>query len=178
VVVALAALTGLLVSRAMAAAESARHRWGETRPILVAERARAAGEPLHGATRTVRWPVGLVPDGALADVPPGALAAGPVDAGAPVTRALVASGDDDGRRRVALPMGGAPLPLDPGDRVDVWATTDPSLGDGGLTTRRLATGAVVASADHAAVVVAVAPDEVADLAEAAALATITLVAVG
>jgi Flp pilus assembly protein CpaB len=177
VVVALAALTGLLVSRAMAAAESARHRWGETRPILVAERARAAGEPLHGATRTVRWPVGLVPEGALTDVAPGARAAGPVDAGAPVTRALVASGDDDGRR-VALPMGGAALPLDPGDRVDVWATTDPSLGDGGLTTRRLATGAVVASADHAAVVVAVAPDEVADLAEAAALATITLVAVG
>ncbi len=52
------------------------------------------------------------------------------------------------------------------------------VGDGGLSTRRLATGAVVSSADHTVVVVAVAPDEVADLAEAAALATITLVAVG
>lgn len=177
-VAALAASTGLLVSRAVTAADSARHRWGDTRTIQVAARARAAGEPLHGATRAVRWPVGLVPDGAVARVPAGARAAGPLDAGAPITRALLAPADDEGRRRVALPVGSAPLPVDPGDRVDVWATTDPSLGDRGLETRRLAAGARVVSADHVAVVVGVAPDEVAGLAEAAALATITLVAVG
>ena len=177
-VAALAAGTGLLVSRAVASAESARHRWGDTRTIQVAARARAAGEPLAGAARPERWPVGLVPEAALAEVPPGARAAGPIDAGAPLTAALVAEADDAGRRRVAVPVGTAPLPLDAGDRVDVWATTDPSVGDGGLETRRLAAGAVVAWADHVSVVVAVAPDEVADLAEAAALATITLVAVG
>ncbi len=177
-VLVLAAGTAVLVGRSMSAAESARHRWGRTRTILVAARARAAGEPLDGATRAVPWPEGLVPEGALTEVAPGARTAGPVDAGAPITRSLVDRGDGDGRRRVALPVGSAPLPVGPGDQVDVWATTDPSVGDGGLATRRLAAGAVVASADHAAVVVAVAPDEVADLAEAAALATITLVAVG
>ena len=110
--------------------------------------------------------------------PAGARAAGPIDPGAPITRSLVDAADDAGRRRVALPVGSAPLPLDPGDRVDVWATTDPSFADGVLATRRVAAGAVVASADHASVVVAVAPGEVAELAEAAALATLTLVAVG
>jgi hypothetical protein len=179
-VAALAAATGLLVSRAMSAATAARERWGDTRTILVASRARAAGEPLAGATRAVRWPAGLVPDGAVTALQPGARSTGPVDAGTPITRSLVSTGDGDGdgRRRVALPVGSAPLPVDPGDRVDVWATTDPSVGDGGLETRRLAAGAEVTSADHVAVVVAVDPADVADLAAAAALATVTLVAVG
>jgi Flp pilus assembly protein CpaB len=178
VVLALAAATGLAVSRTLSAAEAARQRWGRTRTVVVATRPLATGDALAGATRTVAWPEGLLPDAAVREVPPGARAAGPIDGGAPLTRGLLATGDDDGRRRVALPVGSAPLPVRPGDRVDVWATTDPSLGGGTLATRRLAVGAEVTSAGDAAVVVAVAPDEVPDLAEAAALATVTLVAVG
>ncbi len=182
VVIALALLTAATTGRVVGAAEDARHRWGETRAVLVASRAVAGGASLAGATTAARWPIALIPDGALDDpndLPPHARAAGPIAVGRPLSSVDVAPPADDPERgwRVALLPGTAPLPVEPGDRVDVWATTDPSLAGGRPATRRLARGATVVSADEAAVVVAVAEDEVADLAEATSLSTVTVVAV-
>lgn len=180
-VVALATLTALLTNRLLTETGRTRERWGRTRPVLVLRHPVAAGDPLAGSVETVRWPVALTPRRAVTTLPSEARAAGPLDRGAPVTAAAVAPADlgrSGDRRRVAVPVGAARLPLARGDRVDVWATVDPSLTRGRLATRRIADDAIVASAGNRSVVVAVDPREVADVAEAAALATVTLVATG
>lgn len=174
----LAVFTATLTGRVMAAAETSRHRWGDTRAVLVLDHDIARGDAVSGRFTAARWPVALVPEGALTHVDRRAIATGPMRVGAPLTDASVAEPGIIGRRRVAVPVGQAPIPLEPGDVVDVWATTDPSLAGARLTTRRLATSATVTSTGHDSVVVAVRDDEVADVAEGAALATITLVATG
>ena len=177
VVIALATATAGLTCRFLAGAETSRRSWGHTRTVLVVDRAVETGEPLAGAVTAARWPVALAPDGVVADLPDGARASGPLGPGSPVTDAVVADSlpGGDGRRRVAVPVGATRLPLEPGDRVDVWASIDPSLAGGELATRRVATDATVTSTGEATVVVAVDPDEVAPVAEATALATVTLV---
>ena len=172
----LAAFTATFTGRVMAEAEASRHRWGDTRTVLVVDQAVERGQPIAGRYTVARWPVALVPEHAVSHVDPRAIATGPLSVGSPLTDASVARPGVIGRRRVAVPVGQAPIPLEPGDVVDVWATTDPSLAGEHLTTRRLATSATVTSADHDSVVLAVRDDEVADVAEAAALSTITLVA--
>lgn len=179
VVVALAAATAGLTARALAAGEAARTRWGTTRVVLVATRAVRPGEALTRVVRPVRWPLAHVPSRALTHLPAGSRARAALDAGAPVTAAVVTTsmpGAAPGRRRLAVPVGPARLPLRAGDRVDVWATVDPSLARGRLTTSRVAVAGVVTSAGPHEVVVAVEPGEVADVAEALARATVTLVA--
>lgn len=179
-VLALAAAAAGLVGSVVSRAEAARHRWGETRQVLVTARAVEPGDSLSSAVTVAEWPVALVPSKALTDLPTGARAATAVGQGVAVTPEAV----DDPRgpggdgRRIALPVGPAPIPVEPGDRVEVWATTDPSLAGGSLATRRVATDATVTSADDTAVVVSVSPEDVPDVAEAAALATVTLVAMG
>lgn len=178
VVVVLAMATAGLTGQVLAGAEAARSSWGRTRPVLVVDRAIKAGEPLSAAVVETRWPVALMPAGALGELPDDARASGPLGPGSPVTDAAVAEVEPggDGRRRVAIAVGAARLPLEAGDHVDVWATVDPSLTGGDLATRRVASGATVTSSGQTTVVVAVKPDEVAPVAEAAALATVTLVA--
>jgi hypothetical protein len=179
---ALAVVAAAVVGSVVDRAQATRDRWGPTRTVLVLDRAVRAGDPLAGATEAARWPASLVPRGALDHLPAGARAAGPATAGTPLTRAGLAprlGGLGAGRRRIALPAGSARLPLRPGDRVDLWATTDPSLTeDGTLSTHRVAIGAAVIASSERTVVVAVEPREVADVAAAAALATVTVVATG
>lgn len=168
-----AALTGSVLS----SAEAERRRWGDTTTVLVATRSVAVGEVLAGATRADSWPSALVPEGARVTIEAGAVAARPIERGLPIT-AEVIGGPEDDRRHVALPVGPAPIPVEPGARVEVWATTDPSLSGSSLATRRIASEARVVAAGDRAVVVSVPSDDVADVAEAAALATVTVVAVG
>lgn len=170
------------VAHLVTGAEDTRRAWGRTRPVLVASRAVPLGAPLAGAVSTRRWPEALVPRGALRSLPDGATAAGTLTAGVPVTEAALdhdaaKTGGPD-RRLVALPTGDARLPLARGDRVDVWATFDPSLAGDRPTTRRVAIEAVVTSSSSRALVVGIRPAEVPDVAEATTTATITLVAAG
>lgn len=181
-VAVLAIAAAALTSSVLGAADDARARWDDTQPVVVATASIRRGEPVAEAVRVAEWPIALAPEGvfsSVADLGDDALAAGPLAAGAPLTEAGVSRpGATDGMRRVALPHGLAPLPVGPGDRVDVWATYDPSLAGAGLQTRRVAVAAEVVTADDQVVVVAVDPAQAADLTEAVALATLTLVGVG
>ena len=170
------------IGRTVSSAEATRAAWGRTVPVMVTTRHAAAGAPLAAISRQERWPLALAPRGALADVPPGALASGPIDPGIPLTSASVSrsasSGPPAGRVALALSRGEHPLPIRSRDRVDLWATVDPALADGALTTQRLAIGAIVVRVSPRTVILAVRPREVADVAEATALATVVLVATG
>ena len=94
-VAALATVTGSVTQHVVAGAASTRSRWGRTVPVVVTTRSRAPGDPLAGSVRTVEWPAALAPAQALARLPRGARAAGPLDLGVPLTPAAVAGG---GRR--------------------------------------------------------------------------------
>ncbi|MGI8756339.1 MAG: SAF domain-containing protein [Acidimicrobiales bacterium] len=180
--VVLAVVVAAGVGRVVARAQAAEDRWGRSRSVLVATRPVRTGDRLAGSVRLTSWPAGLVPAGWPTALTAGVRAVAPLAVGAPVTPSTFndngRNGESDGgRRRVAIAAGDAPLPLRRGARVDVWATTDPSLNDGELVTHRVAASAVVASAGSHVVVVAVRPGEVAAVTEASTLATISLVAI-
>lgn len=171
---ALAALVGNAVEQA----DDARLRWGRTTTVWVADRALTAGEPFAGAVRSRPWPAGLVPEAALRSIPRRARAAGPVDPGTPLTGAAVER-PPVARRTISIPVPEAGLPVEVGDRVDVWATADPAAvaDDRGQETRRVASAARVVRSGDRAVVIEVRPAQVESVADAAASATITLVGV-
>jgi len=174
-VAVLAWLLASLVGHALARAEHARTRWGRTTTVWVVERPLRAGDELAGALRTEPWPVALAPGAAVRAPPAGARAAVAVDAGAPLTAAMVEARSAE-RRTVAVPVPDGHLPVQTGDRVDVWATADPAVtADGAPGTRRVAAGARVAEASGRSIVLEVAPAQVPAVAEAGAIATITLV---
>lgn len=183
--VAGAVLVAASVGHAMGRARAAEARWGHTTQLLVVDGPVAAGDALAGHVHQATWPVGLVPGGALRHLPAGAHARATLGSGTPLTAAAVtdphrATGRDpdaSGRPIVGVAVGAASPALHVGDRVDVWATTDPSLAAGRLTTRRLTERAVVVTARARAVSLAVDPADVADVAGGVATATITLVAV-
>jgi Flp pilus assembly protein CpaB len=157
---AVAAGTATIVQRATADAAETRHRWGDTRPTLVATRPIGTGEQLGTTNTAVRdVPLVLRPDGALDALPDGpgrvttALAAGEVVTAARLDRtgrSEVASLLPDGARGVAIavPEG---LPLEPGDLVDV-------IGPAGVVARG---AAVVRVVDQTAVVAVRAAEAVA-----------------
>lgn len=147
----LAAGTCFTVVSLVAAADDARARWGQTRPVAVAARDLAPGDIVDAGAFEVReLPEAMLPDGALgsggdtssgtagaaagtADDPPiGAVVRHPVLAGEPLVAARLspvgltgaAALVPAGWRGVAVPVGaaGAP-PLVTGDVVDVLAVT-------------------------------------------------------
>ena len=182
-VLSLATVASWLTYSAITAADEARARWDDTRPVVITTSPLQRGDSLSESLAMAEWPVALVPEGALGslvEVGDDDRAAGPLAPGTPVTEASTvrpgATGGAD-LRRIAVAHGPAPLPVRPGDRVDVWATYDPSLAGSGLQTRRVARGAEVVAVDDQVAVVAVEQTEAADVTEAVALATVVLVGV-
>lgn len=121
--------TTVAVTTFLRAAEQARDRWGETRPVAVAQHDLTPGDRLHGSTVEIRdLPTAVVSDAALETAPVGAVVRYPVAAGEPLVRdrfapqgvSGVAALVPDGHRAVGLPSGqlSAP-PLQVGDLVDV-----------------------------------------------------------
>jgi Flp pilus assembly protein CpaB len=169
-----------------------------TAPVLVTAHALAAGTTLTSTdVRLVRWPVEVVPDGALTD--PGsavdASTAVPLTAGTPVLPGLLA---DDGVRGppgtvVATVRFADPAVarlLTPGMRVDVLAATAEGGPGGVVATRALvlpvaqqtdaaegALGLGSSGDDSVPVLLAVTPDEAPTLAGAAASALLSAVVV-
>lgn len=187
-VVLLAAITAASLAGLSADARATIARYGSTRPVLVAAVDLPAGVPVPpDAVRTEDRPVGLVPDDALDTLPPGAVTRAPLAAGEAVLgRRLDPSGASalaaalpDGTRGVAVPRTDTVPEVQPGDRVDVLvveSALDPGVGP----ARTAAIGAVVAHVGELAVLVAVRPHEVGDVAAAAVagLAMVVLVPAG
>ena len=176
-VATLAVVVAAVVGHAVDRAASAERRWGGTRVVFVTTRTVRRGERLDRASRAEHWPTALVSARAVARLPAGAVAAAAVDPGVPLTAALVTGARRAvGTRTVAVSLGDARLPVRAGDLVDVWATADPTeVPDGEPATRQVASDATVVATTGTTVVLAVPPRAVADVADAAATDTVTLV---
>jgi len=169
-------LTGLVVvvaatvvQRTSAGAADARHRWGDTRTVAVARHRIPIGAVIDGdAVTTQHWPVAVVPDGALADVPSGRTATAAIEAGEAVLAARVAPDGlrgaaalvPAGWRALAIPVAPTVIALAVGDHVDLVAGFDVA----GATTDRspsltVARDALVVAVDEQRVTVAVRDDE-------------------
>jgi hypothetical protein len=184
VVAALAGLSGQAVGASVDAARRAERSWGATRSLLVTVGPVARGAALGDQVRAVTWPDALVPDGALAELPPEARASIPLGRGMPVTAEVLTASDPDGRdARVAVPAGPAALPVVEGDLVDVWSTSPGGFTASGTPGRartdRVAGAAMVVDvvADGQVVVVAVRPHEAEAVARAVGSATVVLTGV-
>jgi hypothetical protein len=70
IVTVLAAGVAVAVHEQSSALDAARSDWGTTRAVLVATRSLRPGEPIE--TRRVEFPIPMLPEGALGDLPEGA----------------------------------------------------------------------------------------------------------
>ena len=178
-VLLLALITATVLLRVMDRAASAERRLGPVRRVLVTSAPVRAGQPLtsRNTSREDR-PVSQLPQGALDDAPVGASVLGPVARGEVLTRARVQSASmqqPDGTAAIAVPLGQTPLAVQSGDRVDVYATYDPSLVPrGAAATSRVAVRAEVVRAGRTSATVRVPDAEATDLAAAVARATLTV----
>jgi len=167
--VALTALTTATVARASGAAVAERERWGVRVPVVVAAVDHEPGDPLRGAVEL--RPAATVPEGALAALEDGAVVARWIGAGeivlaarlAPAGLSPIAGRLPPRTRGVAVPIGIAPLPVEVGDRVDVFGSS------------LLTVAALVVAVSEEAVTIAVAERDAADVAYEAAAGTVTLV---
>jgi Flp pilus assembly protein CpaB len=192
--VALALLTGLVVSSLLDATAAGVARYGEPVPAVVVLRPVRAGSPVGSDATAVRLrPAELVPEGArttpaagevaLVDLHPGevVLEARLAPAGLSPAAALL----PPGTRGLSVPTGPGALALRPGDRVDVLATLEPGLAEASgspagpptVTVARRAT-VVVAEETGDAVTVAVTTGEAPRVAFALSAGTVTLLLVG
>lgn len=135
---AVAATTGLFVSKQVSEASARAARLGGLLDVPVATRPIAAGEVLRPADVSVRrLPAAAVPEGALARSPAGRPTLVPLAAGevllaeklAPDGVRGVAALLPAGMRALAVPVDPAGLALERGHRVDVLATFDVELAD-------------------------------------------------
>jgi Flp pilus assembly protein CpaB len=181
----LALLTGLVVARSVRTTGSLAARYGPLRPVVVATHRLDPGAAVAAGDIGVRLvPGSMAPAGALRQTRDalGRTVVVPVFAGLPVMEGhLAASGLrgvaallPPGARAVAVPNGGAPLPLVPGDNVDVLATFDPSGSTEADPTFPVARGALVVDVAEDSVTVAVAPQEAARVAFAVTTGVVTL----
>lgn len=158
-----------------------RARWGSMRQVVVASRDLIAGEVLDASNTVLdERPVVMVPEGALDALPPGRRS----DVDVPAGEALLSSrlaGARVGALAARLPDGSAGVTfarsevqpaLEPGDRVDVYASVSDVVG---TASARVATSALVVHVDEHAVTIAVADDEVRDAAAASMSQGVALV---
>lgn len=202
VIAATAAGTALIVGSLARAGTEARDRWGETRPVAVAQRDLEPGEVVDAAAVEVReLPRAVVSHGALDVEPVGSVVRYPVLAGEPLVgdrlapeglSGLAALVPEDGRA-VSVPIGplGMP-PLQVGDTVEVLVVLPPSgdisgHGDHEQHERQLAStepafplvsGARVIDVGEQAVTIVVARTDAARVAYASANGVVVLALTG
>ena len=174
----LALLTAVGVAQVVGDATDERRRWGRLEPVLVATDDIAAGDAIEGRVERRLLPAGLLPDGAVRDLPDGARATAAVHAGEALHRRRIsgASGLPPGTRGVAVPAPPG-LPLRSGDLVDVLATFDPDVA-GDEPTFPVAERAVVLALADDAVTVAVPADDASRVVYALTTGVVTVVLTG
>ena len=177
-VAAVAVVSTALVHRSLNDAAAVRARWGPTTDVVVTTEAVRAGDPLNGAVTVVRWPRSLAPTGALSQTDARHRADADLDAGSPITDALVRDPERTRTTERHVAVEAVDPGLEAGDRVDVWATTDPTLVEGAASSDGpVASAARVVRTTGDQIVLAVEADRVAELAQAAALSQLTLAVV-
>ena len=185
---AVALALGWVVSMFVAEAERTRAAWGTTEVVAVASRQLRAGTTIDGGdVELVERPRALVPEGALADVPDGQVAAVAIEAGevvvaarlAPLGLGGLAATLPEGTRAVAVPVeAGLAPPLLVGDRVDVMVAVAPEAAGDGPPGFVVAPDALVVAVDDAAVTVAVSQAEAPRIAVALGQGAVTLALIG
>lgn len=182
----LALATILVVTGVVGRAEARSARFGDLVPAAVARTDLAAGTRLTVEDVEVRrLPADLVPDGALTEIPEGAVLADAVRRGevlpgsrlAPAGASPLVAQLPPGTRALAVPAGPGALPLEPGDAVDVLATLDPSATGGGEPTVTVARDALVVDVGAGAVSLAVTEAQAPRVAYAVTAGAVTLAAV-
>ena len=161
-VAAVAVLAAALVARAMAGVDAARDTWGEARAVFVATADIAPGERIAGSARQRDLPRPVVPPSAVGELEPAAVARQSIRAGEVIVRHDVAAA---GGPQALIPQGWIAVPVAesvpsgarPGDRVRVAAAGAELAPDG-----------VVVGTAPGIVLVAVAADRAAPLAQASA----------
>lgn len=192
--VLVAVLVAAVVLSALDRAERGRAAWGRTVDVMVARHDLDAGETIGpGAAALERWPVGLVAEGALHELPSGRRLAAPVRAGELIVDRRLAAADAGPTGAalardevvVSLPLGSPPAAPAPGDHVDVYAPQggavsldDPSSGLVPTAAARLATRSRVLAVRPDAVDVAVRRAEAQEVAAAVLGGLVALVVVG
>jgi hypothetical protein len=173
-----AALAGSSVADAADRATQARRSWGASEAVLVVAREVGPGQPLAGAVARRSWPEAMVPTRSVRSLPEGATAAVALDPGTALTEGLVRRPGSTATNgwRISLALPEVHLAVQVGDRVDVWTTDVDLPGIEEAAAARVARRATVIEVDDASVTVAVTAEEVPDLARAAALAPVVLVA--
>ncbi len=134
----LAGLAALGVHGVTADARKTLDRLGPTSVVLVAHGPIEPGDVLADATIEREVPVGLLPEGALDRLPPEAVAARTIPAGAVLTGHDVSTeaGPSSTEAAIAVPLSSSTPPTAPGARVvlilagDAFAGIDPRLVDG------------------------------------------------
>lgn len=183
-----AAGAGALVVGAVDRAEAARRAWGEAVPVVVVQRARAAGETLASGDVAVEdRPAAVVPDGALRELEPGAVLRADVVAGEVlVAERLAGAGTSGpvarmppGTRAVAVPAEpGMVPPVQPGDHVDVLAVTALDASGTGARGQVLVARALIVAVDERTVTVAVPERDAPRVASALAVGAVVLALAG
>lgn len=180
---ACAVWTAVTTSAVLADARQEQLAWGESMTVLAAAVPIAEGETLDGRVELVSVPRGLVPDNPLRTVPVTATATTAIAAGELLTglrvrldTAPTTEWMPSGTLAMAVPSGYAGSGVEPGDRVDIFATFNPLPGQftAAGETVIVASGATVLSVDDGSVMVAVSRSEASDLAGASAVASLTV----
>jgi len=182
---ALTVTTAWVASDLVAGARRARDQWGEHRTVLVAARTVAPGELLTDADVERRdLPLVAIPPGAVHSLDAEVTTVGGILPGEVVVEARLSGAGQTafvpaGTAAVAVATGVGSPPLEPGDRVQLWATADPFGSVAGLPEMAqpvARTGRVLEAGDAQAMI---AVDEADLAATTAALArgTVTVVLV-
>jgi pilus assembly protein CpaB len=162
----LAALSAHAIASAVADAESARERWGETRFVVVAQRRLEVGDVVDAdAIEVESWPLAMLPRSAVetADAVVGRTVVEVIEPGEVVVAGRLAPDGlrgaaaliPPGWRALAVPVGSAVVPLSVGDRVDLVAAIDGAREPSFV----LAANARVIAVDERSVSVAVPADD-------------------
>jgi Flp pilus assembly protein CpaB len=133
---ALALVTGVVVSSAVAGAREARAGYGTARVVVVATHDLPAGTVIGpDDVDTEARPIAVVPAGALTEPPIDAVASATILEGEVVVERRVAGHGmiHAGSIGIAVPVDPALLTLSVGDRVEVLATFDPDAIEGNPT---------------------------------------------
>lgn len=163
-VLTVAVVPAVVVSRLASGAQSARARWGAGVPTVVVLADIAAGEPIGESDVEVRdLPAAARPASAMGSLPAGAVARVDLVAGEPVVAARLAPAGASptsarlpaGTRGIAVAYDRG-LPLWIGDRVDVLVTVD---ADTARPTLTLARAAPVVAVGDDAVTLAIAAED-------------------